>query len=117
MPKMRDPNWLSLGEIAALKLRRMPRTARGMAEMAKRQGWLQADAEGVLWRGRQGRGGGVEVHVRALPRGRQKLALRSVAKSRLTVVEAHREALIEALALLDEERAALLRLMSDEEQA
>jgi len=117
MPKTRDPNWLSLQEIAALKLRHMPHTRAGMAEMAKRLGWLQPDAEGLLWRPRKGQGGGVEVHVRVLPLGHRKLVLRGSAQSRLAVVEAHREALIEALAMLDEERAALLRLMADEEQA
>ncbi|MCW5720401.1 MAG: transposase [Devosia sp.] len=58
--------WLSLAEIADLKLAGLPKTRRGMAAYAEREGW---DGYGALARIRAGRegGGGWEYHIDLLP--------------------------------------------------
>ena len=110
MRASRDPNWLSCAEIAALKLRGMPHTREGMSHRAERSGWFAVEAEGVLWRARQGRGGGCEVNVRVLPAGQRALARRAVAGTRLALIEAHLATLRTAIEMLQEEQAALLTL-------
>jgi putative transposase len=69
-------DWFTAAELEALALPGLPRTRRGIALAAEAQGWLVPEAEGRSWRRRQGRGGGVEVHLSVLPMAaRAKLAL------------------------------------------
>jgi len=68
--------WFSAAELAALALPGMPNTRQGVALAAETLGWTVAEAEGRTWRPRQGRGGGLEFHVSALPlAARAKLAM------------------------------------------
>ena len=59
--------WFSAAELAALALPDMPATARGVQQLAERQGWAEPEREGQQWRRRKGRGGGVEFHLSLLP--------------------------------------------------
>lgn len=114
MRKPRDPSWLSCAELAAAKLPGMPTSKHAMISLAERRGWFALECEGVLWRPRQGRGGGKEVHVRVLPAGLRARARRANRRARLAVIAAHIASLRTALEMLEEEQASLLR---DEESA
>jgi putative transposase len=59
--------WFSASDLAALALPDMPATHRLVAERMRTKGWCAAEHEGVLWRTREGRGGGIEFHFSALP--------------------------------------------------
>lgn len=63
-------SWLSAAEIAALALPGYPATARGVAELAAREGW---DGDAARCRPRAARGGGLEYHVDLLPGGLRAL--------------------------------------------
>lgn len=63
-------HWLSAAEIAALALPGYPATARGVAELAAREGW---DGDAARCRPRAARGGGLEYHVDLLPGGLRAL--------------------------------------------
>lgn len=56
--------WLTAQEIAEERLPQMPKTKRGVNELADREGW---NNDAFASRRRDGRGGGVEYHVRLLP--------------------------------------------------
>lgn len=76
---MRD--WLSAPEIAALALPGMPATARGVLDLAEREGWT---ADPALCRTRQGRGGGFEYHVNCLAAGlRSTYAAQTIATAQV----------------------------------
>lgn len=62
----RPTRWLSASEVAAMELPGLPRSAKGVLERAKREGWES--------RPRQGRGGGREFPDRVFP-DRARLAL------------------------------------------
>ena len=61
--------WFTAAELAELALPGLPRTKRGVQDVAGREGWAQQmDAEGQgLSRPRRARGGGVEYHLSVLP--------------------------------------------------
>ena len=55
----------------------LPVTKRGMNFIASRDDWAEQRFEGVRWRHRQGRGGGIEYHWIVLPEAaRLAVALR-----------------------------------------
>jgi hypothetical protein len=54
--------WFSLPEIAAMQLRHMPGSRQGVRRLSIRENWADPLGEGVTWRRRKGRGGGVEFH-------------------------------------------------------
>lgn len=56
--------WLTLTELRDLRLSGLPRSMRGLYDTAQREGW---DTTPNLCRKREGRGGGLEYHVAALP--------------------------------------------------
>ncbi|MDE2580112.1 MAG: hypothetical protein KGL52_00605, partial [Rhodospirillales bacterium] len=58
--------WFTAAELAGMSLPGLPASARGM-QIALGRDWSDARFEGVRWRGREGRGGGVEYHYTALP--------------------------------------------------
>jgi putative transposase len=62
-----EREWFSTAEIAAMGLPGMPTTVRGVQNRADLNGWFCANAEGISWRKRKGRGGGKEVHYSRLP--------------------------------------------------
>ena len=61
--------WFTLAELAALDLPGLPRTKRGLLNVAQRDGWdHRQDEEGApLARRRRARGGGTEYHLSVLP--------------------------------------------------
>lgn len=61
--------WLSVAEIARLKLPGLPFTSRGVFELATNEGWAKRTAESgsPLARPRAARGGGAEFHASVLP--------------------------------------------------
>ena len=68
--------WFSAAELAALGLPGLPGTARGVSLKADGEGWAEPNQQGVWWRDRAGRGGGVEYHLCVLPTSAQaKLTL------------------------------------------
>jgi len=58
--------WFSAADLAALQLRSMPGTERGVQLVAADQQWQRAEWEGLRWRQRAGRGGGIEYHYTVL---------------------------------------------------
>ncbi len=58
--------WLSAAELAALRVPGLPATARGVRAHAETYGWNAPERENLIWRNREGRGGGVEYHRCAL---------------------------------------------------
>lgn len=62
-----DLPWFTEAEMAALDLPGLPNTRQGVNLLAKREAWQRPDAEGVLWRRRKGRGGGIEYAIHVLP--------------------------------------------------
>ncbi len=69
--------WFSAAEIAEQGLPGMPATKASVILMARRLGWADPSQQGVTWRTRQGRGGGVEYHFSLLPSyAKQKLVVR-----------------------------------------
>ncbi|MBX9699084.1 MAG: Mu transposase C-terminal domain-containing protein [Acetobacteraceae bacterium] len=59
--------WFTTAELVDLGLPGLPGTKRGLNMLATREGWADAGYEGVHWRDRQGRGGGIEYHWSVLP--------------------------------------------------
>jgi putative transposase len=59
--------WFTAAELAEMQLDGMPTTKRGINDLAEREGWRAPNAQGRSWRQREGRGGGIEYHVRCLP--------------------------------------------------
>lgn len=69
-------DWFTATELAALALPGLPGTKANVLLRARVEGWTLPEAEGRTWRRREGRGGGVEFHLSALPlAARAKLAL------------------------------------------
>lgn len=106
MKQTRDWRWLSFQEAASLRLAGLPTTAGRTRDLAERRGWLAPEHEGVLWRPRQGRGGGVEISVRVLPPAQRRVARRRWAKVTREMLEARRDAALLAAEILAEELAA-----------
>ncbi len=68
--------WLTTTQMAALALPALPETRQGCDALARTAGWLEPEKEGVWWRPRDGRGGGIEFRWVVLPEpARLKLAL------------------------------------------
>ena len=68
--------WLTTTQIAALKLPALPETRQGCDALADSAGWNEPEKEGVWWRRRADRGGGIEFRWVVLPEpARLKLAL------------------------------------------
>ena len=67
-PKHRDLGalWFTCATLAARNVPGLPHTKQGMNEFVNRAGWL-SKPEGVAWRTRSGKGGGVEFSVYMLP--------------------------------------------------
>lgn len=86
--------WLTLTELAAMSLPGMPDTRRGLAMLAEREDWNHPDAEGRLWRRRQGRGGGVEYALAVLP---SYVQAKILARSGSTAKPAEKEAALQRL--------------------
>ncbi|PZO05432.1 MAG: hypothetical protein DCF29_07990 [Alphaproteobacteria bacterium] len=61
--------WFTLAELAALALPGLPRTKRGLLDVARREAWdIRQDDDGApLSRPRRARGGGIEYHLTVLP--------------------------------------------------
>ena len=65
--------WFTAAELAELAMPLMPKTKRGINQVAEREGWQRPDREQTethklgVWRRREGRGGGVEYHYSLLP--------------------------------------------------
>lgn len=59
--------WFTAAELAEMRLSGLPTTKRGINDLATREGWQAPEREGRTWRQREGRGGGVEYHLRCLP--------------------------------------------------
>lgn len=64
--------WYTPAEFAALGLKRVPNTERGVRDLADREGWRRPDLEYPAnphgcWRKREGRGGGFEYRISVLP--------------------------------------------------
>lgn len=69
--------WFLPQELAELGLPGIPGTKRGVNMLAAREDWADPAFEGVRWRQRQGRGGGIEYHWVVLPEAaRLAVALR-----------------------------------------
>lgn len=60
-------NWYSAAEIAAMGLPGVPSSKQGIQSRIESENWLAPEREGQTWRRRQGRGGGFEFTVYALP--------------------------------------------------
>lgn len=54
--------WLSAAELAALAIPGLPSTRQGVQRHAETYGWNTPERENLIWRNRQGRGGGVEYN-------------------------------------------------------
>ncbi len=68
--------WFTAAELAALGLPDLPATRQGVQAKAEADGWQNPEKEGVQWRRRHGRGGGIEFHACILPMAAQiKLTL------------------------------------------
>lgn len=59
--------WFTAAELADLGLPHVPTSKGNVILMARREGWDAPEALGRTWRPRQGRGGGIEYHISALP--------------------------------------------------
>lgn len=59
-----DQEWFSSSELAALQLRDLPITRKGITEYAESHGW---NADPARCRDRAGRGGGLEYHLSLIP--------------------------------------------------
>ena len=60
-------DWFTAAELAELGLPHIPTSKGNVILLARREGWDAPEALGRTWRPRQGRGGGVEYHISALP--------------------------------------------------
>ena len=59
--------WFSAEKIADLQLPGMPKTKAGVLIRASVDGWRNPEAQGIKWRPKQGKGGGIEYHYSILP--------------------------------------------------
>ena len=93
---MAKREWFSAAELADMALPGVPTEKKNVILMAERKDWTSAGREGIWWRPRKGRGGGVEFHYSALPAEAQmKLVYDQDVAPERPVDEAHgrREAL------------------------
>ncbi len=68
-------HWFSAAELVEMGLPGLPQTRQGVDLMAERAGWLAPGLEGIRWRRRRGRGGGIEFHESVLrPEARLKIS-------------------------------------------
>lgn len=69
LPAVAPSEWFTLAELAALALPGLPRTKRGLLDVARREAWdIRQDDDGAaLSRPRRARGGGIEYHLTVLP--------------------------------------------------
>ncbi|MBW6399528.1 Mu transposase C-terminal domain-containing protein [Roseomonas sp. HJA6] len=86
--------WLTLTELSAMALPGLPDTRRGLAMQAEREEWTHPDAEGRLWRRRQGRGGGVEYALAVLP---SYVQAKILARAAATAAPAEKDATLQRL--------------------
>lgn len=63
---MLEQEWFTLAELAQMALPGVPATRQGMQALAEQREWTAPEREGVTWRKRAARGGGVEFHYSAL---------------------------------------------------
>lgn len=70
--------WLTMTEIAALRLPDMPYSRRGVLKKVTVENWLEPETEGQAWRHREGQGGGYEFALTILPLRAQIEAARSL---------------------------------------
>ena len=83
--------WWPAGRLADMGLPGLPATSRGVELLAKRQGWLAPDREGVWWRKRGGDDGWLEFHVSVLPTpAARALLVRAIDEAERTAREARR---------------------------
>lgn len=73
--------WLSAAELAALRIPGLPQTARGVRQLAESLGWNAPERENLIWRNREGRGGGVEYNRAVLTSHQQAHLLVKAAAS------------------------------------
>ncbi|MEE8660459.1 hypothetical protein CGLAMM_03755 [Acetobacteraceae bacterium EV16G] len=71
--------WLTMTEIAALKLPDMPDSRQGVLKKVTVENWLEPETEGQAWRHREGQGGGMSSRS---PSSRFALRLRRRGPSR-----------------------------------
>ncbi|HVY34346.1 MAG TPA: hypothetical protein VG960_07970 [Caulobacteraceae bacterium] len=99
--------WLSVSELAALKLPGLPTSLAGMQKLITREGWALAAGPGgsPLVRRRKGRGGGLEYHrslaVRA-PEMRVEDNLRALLEQAAVLRDLLAQAEVAARKLIDE---------------
>ena len=74
--------WYTAAELAALDLKDMPDTVRGVNLMAEREGWPK-DENSPLSRKREGRGGGWEYHFNLLPMRAQRQLIATETAARI----------------------------------
>lgn len=86
--------WFSAAELAAMALPGLPAHKSNIIRQAEREDWTHPDAEGRLWRRRNGRGGGVEYALAVLPSYVQAKILARAASS---AKPAEREATLQRL--------------------
>ncbi|MEE8658811.1 Transposase [Acetobacteraceae bacterium EV16G] len=70
--------WLTMTEIAALRLPDMPETQQGVLKKITAENWITPESEGQAWRRREGQGGGYEFALTILPLRAQIEAARSL---------------------------------------
>lgn len=67
MTSIEQQHWFSPAELAAMALPLVPGTKQGVQARIDAEGWLNPDLKGQTWRERDGRGGGYEFTMYALP--------------------------------------------------
>ena len=67
MKRTISKEWFSAAQLASMGLPGLPGTPRGVTLMAERECWGNPALEGVWWRKRKRRGGGVEYRLCILP--------------------------------------------------
>lgn len=72
--------WLSLSEMASLRLPGLPATKQGLLARCNSENWLREEDEGQKWRKRSGRGGGFEFSPIVLPLAARVQVISSISR-------------------------------------
>ncbi|NHO33298.1 transposase domain-containing protein [Acetobacter fallax] len=84
--------WLSAAELAEMALPGMPGTKQGVQARIETENWMVPEREGQTWRRREGRGGGYEFTVYALPlQAQAALMLRQSSEKEVSEKDVYRE--------------------------